>query len=208
VTWKDYFESRILNNEAIIKSNQQFLSRYTDIQTETEFYKELTLFALSQLPREYFERKTKEFGSFAEIYGKVYSSLEYLELKSPNTKLKHRKALDAFALMMEEKLKLQEWEKDLVFMQNEFKIQSKNGRITHKKYDLIVFGKHNNHPYSAVSMLVSFPCAIVTQLMLDDKIKERGVLRPISEVVINGVLDELEKERIYVSEHIVKQANF
>ena len=110
--------------------------------------------------------------------------------------------------MMEEKLKLLDWEKDLVFMQNEFKILSKNGKEKHKRYDLLVFGGHNNLPYSAVSILVSYPCAITTQLILDGKIKERGVLRPTSEIIINGVLKELEKERIFVHEYELKKPNF
>jgi saccharopine dehydrogenase (NADP+, L-glutamate forming) len=93
--------------------------------------------------------------------------------------------------MMEEKLKAQEWERDLVYMQNEFKNLNSKGQMITRKYDLVVFGRHNNLPYSAVSLLVSMPCAITAQLMLDGKIKERGVLRPSSEIIINTVLDQV-----------------
>jgi saccharopine dehydrogenase-like NADP-dependent oxidoreductase len=110
--------------------------------------------------------------------------------------------------MLEEKMKLQEWERDLVFMQNEFKLISKDGRLINKKYDLVVFGRHNNLPYSAVSILVSLPCAVTAQLILDGKIKETGVLRPTSDIIINSVLGELENEKIYVMEHAEKRAKF
>lgn len=90
--------------------------------------------------------------------------------------------------MMEEKLKLQDWERDLVFMQNEFKLITRHGKSLTRKYDLMVFGGHNNLPYSAVSLLVSLPAATTAQLILDGKIKETGVLRPSSDVVINNVL--------------------
>ncbi len=89
-------------------------------------------------------------------------------------------------------MRLQDWERDLVFMQNEFKLLRKDGKLVNKKYDLVVFGRHNGLPYSAVSLLVSMPCAVTGQLILDGKIKERGVLRPTSEVVISTVLNEVK----------------
>jgi saccharopine dehydrogenase (NADP+, L-glutamate forming) len=93
--------------------------------------------------------------------------------------------------MLEEKMRLQEWERDIVFMQNEFKLLSKDGKVSNKKYDLVVFGRHNGLPYSAVSLLVSMPCAITAQLILDGRLRERGVLRPTSDVVISTVLEEV-----------------
>lgn len=88
-------------------------------------------------------------------------------------------------------MRLQEWERDLVFMQNEFKLLKKDGRLINKKYDLVVFGRHSGLPYSAVSLLVSMPCAVTAQLILDEKIKERGVLRPTSDIIISSVLEEV-----------------
>jgi len=93
---------------------------------------------------------------------------------------------------MEDKLKMQDWERDMVFMQNEFRLLSKEGRIFNKKYDLLVFGGHNGLPYSAVSLLVSMPCAITTQMILDGKIQETGVLRPFDDKIIETVLKEVK----------------
>jgi saccharopine dehydrogenase (NADP+, L-glutamate forming) len=92
---------------------------------------------------------------------------------------------------MEEKLKIKDWERDLVFMQNEFKIIDSKGDMITRKYDILVFGRHNDLPYSAVSLLVSLPCAVTAQLILDGKIKERGVLRPVSHVIIENVLKKV-----------------
>lgn len=55
-------------------------------------------------------------------------------------------------------------ERDLIFMQNEFQIQKKNGAIFKKKYDLLVFGGHCGLPYTATSLLVGKPAAIITQV--------------------------------------------
>jgi saccharopine dehydrogenase (NADP+, L-glutamate forming) len=110
--------------------------------------------------------------------------------------------------MMEEKLKAQPWDRDLVYMQNEFLLKTKDGRLINKKYDLVVFGGHNGLPYSAVGLLVSYPCAITAQLILDGKINERGVLTPSSDVVIDTVLKVLEKEKVFVFEEKLMQAKF
>jgi hypothetical protein len=60
-------------------------------------------------------------------------------------------------------------EKDLVYMQNEFQVKKKDGSIINKKYDLIVFGGHNNLPYTATSITVGFPAAIIAQVKLKIK---------------------------------------
>lgn len=52
----------------------------------------------------------------------------------------------------------------MVFMQSEFQIKNKNGAVVNLKYDLITFGGHNNMPYTATSILVGFPAAIVAQV--------------------------------------------
>lgn len=111
--------------------------------------------------------------------------------------MKARHVLDAFAIMLEEKMRLQDWERDLVFMQNEFKLIRKDGRNITKKYDMVVFGRHNNLPYSAVSYLVSMPCAITAQLILDGKINEIGVIRPTSDQIIKSVLGEVKNKTIF-----------
>ena len=76
---------------------------------------------------------------------------------------KNKTRLDNFAVLLEEKLKLQPWEKDLVFMQNIYDIEQNDGKIIRKIYNLIVFGNHNNLPYSATSLTVAYPAAIATQ---------------------------------------------
>lgn len=67
---------------------------------------------------------------------------------------------------MQELVKLGEKEKDLVFMQNEFQIKSKEGKITDKKIDLVVFGNHNGLPYSATALLVSLPASVAAQVII------------------------------------------
>jgi len=73
--------------------------------------------------------------------------------------------LDALSKLLEKKIIIKDYEKDMVLMQNEFQIKKKNDDIFNLKYDLITFGGHNQLPYTATSLLVGFPTAIVAQVI-------------------------------------------
>ncbi len=60
---------------------------------------------------------------------------------------------------------MKDFERDMVFFQNEFLIKNKNGIFSKIKYDLLCFGGHNNLPYTATSILVGYPSAVVTQVL-------------------------------------------
>ena len=49
-------------------------------------------------------------------------------------------------------------------MQNSFIIELKNGKKICKNYNLVLFGNHNNLPYSATSVTVAYPAAIAAQV--------------------------------------------
>lgn len=75
-------------------------------------------------------------------------------------------------------------------MQHIFVIVSGNKK-TLRKSSLILEGTKNGA--SAMSRTVGTPTAIGAQLVLDGKIQERGVLRPIYKDIYEPVLEELEK---------------
>jgi saccharopine dehydrogenase-like NADP-dependent oxidoreductase len=194
-TWKEYFDKLINDREnsmaiqnlenTYLTGNELLIIEGSDDQHT--FYTKVSLVALSKFSQEYIKAN-----NFNELFGKIYSVLKYLDISNKSSKLKSQNVLDSFALLMEEKLKMQEWERDMVFMQNEFKLKTKTGKVVNKKYDIVVFGGHNGMPYSAVSLLVSMPCAVATQLILDGKIKEKGVLRPTTDIIIQSVLEQVE----------------
>lgn len=179
--WKDYLYKKIICKQENENKLNQFKQNYLAKQKvnleeilltenknvtnnnyeETNFYMHLALFVLSHFDENYLER----FG-FENLFRRFYSVLQFLELFSEKTVIKQTKVLDAFATLLEEKLKMEEWERDLVFMQNEFVVKTKEGKIVNKKFDLVVFGGHNKMPYSATSLLVSLPCATATQVIL------------------------------------------
>lgn len=61
-------------------------------------------------------------------------------------------------------------------MQHRFVIQL-NGKTIRRKSSLIEIGQRNG--FTAMSITVGFPSAIGAELILDGKISERGVIRPI-----------------------------
>lgn len=95
--------------------------------------------------------------------------------------------------LLEKKLSLKEGETDLIAMQHIFVIQRGDSKIL-KKSSLIQIGDKKGA--SAMSVTVGTPTAIGAQLVLDDRISERGVIIPKYEDIYNPVLEELEKEGI------------
>jgi saccharopine dehydrogenase (NADP+, L-glutamate forming) len=86
---------------------------------------------------------------------------------------------------LEKYLNLGEGETDLIAMQHIFVIE-KDGQKTRRKSSLIKEGVKNG--YSAMCVTVGTPTAIGTQLILDGKISERGVLRPVYPDIYNPTL--------------------
>ncbi len=78
--------------------------------------------------------------------------------------------------MIEPKLRLNPGDSDLVAMQHRFVIEL-NGKRFFRKSTLIEVGQKNG--FSAMSLTVGIPTAIGAELILDGKVKERGVLRPV-----------------------------
>jgi saccharopine dehydrogenase-like NADP-dependent oxidoreductase len=181
--WKDYFYKEIIckreNKRKINEFEKNYLTKKNikidDILIydfkerenssiknnfeEVNFYIYITLFVLSCYEENYLEKF-----EFENLFKKFYSVMLYLDFFNEKTIIKKNKVLVAFAQLLEDKLKMEEWERDLVFMQNEFVVKTKEGKLINRKYDLIVLGGHNKMPYSATSLLVSLPCATATQV--------------------------------------------
>ena len=85
-------------------------------------------------------------------------------------------SLENLVKLIEPKLRLNPGDSDLVAMQHRFVIEL-NGKRFFRKSTLIEVGQKNG--FSAMSLTVGIPTAIGAELILDGKVKERGVLRPV-----------------------------
>jgi saccharopine dehydrogenase (NADP+, L-glutamate forming) len=174
-------------------------------KVESKFLLNLSLFNLSNFETSYIDNN----GGYESLLQKAYSVYHFLDLhKDSNIIKNYDSILDATSVLLEEKLKMNEGERDMDFMHNRFTILTKSGEIVKRTADLLVFGNHNNSEYSATAITVGTPAAIVSQRILDGKIKGRGVLTPTCPILGKYILSKLEENKIYLHEKITRLVKF
>ncbi len=98
--------------------------------------------------------------------------------------------LDLLGDIMLEKLTYKPGERDMVVLFHEFKAWfEKDNHYEALTSTLVDYGVRYGD--SSMSRTVSLPAAIAARLILDGKIPQRGVLRPVHPEIYNPVLDEL-----------------
>lgn len=106
-------------------------------------------------------------------------------------------AADVLQLILEKKLALQPKDKDMIVMIHEIEYEAK-GKKSNLKSTLVVKGVNNRH--TAMAKTVGLPLGIATKLILEEKIKEKGLHIPIEPTIYEPVLLELEKHGIVFHE--------
>ncbi|KAH9652965.1 alpha-aminoadipic semialdehyde synthase [Citrus sinensis] len=97
-------------------------------------------------------------------------------------------------LLMEEKLAYSSTEEDMVLLHHEVEVEFPDGQPSeNNRATLLEFGKmKNGKMISAMALTVGIPAGIAAMLLLVNKIKTRGVLRPIEPEVYVPALDMLQ----------------
>lgn len=101
--------------------------------------------------------------------------------------------------LLEKKLKLKPKDKDMIVMYHE--IHCKKG----KKESIIQSSlevKGENNQYTAMAKTVGLPLAMATKLILNNKVKSRGVIIPVQKEIYIPVLKELEQYGVKFVEKI------
>mmetsp|Transcript_9073 Transcript_9073/g.6832 ORF Transcript_9073/g.6832 Transcript_9073/m.6832 type:complete len:107 (+) Transcript_9073:1162-1482(+) len=86
-------------------------------------------------------------------------------------------------------------DRDLVIMKHEFTLEDKSGHRWKEYSSLVSIGepKSSGKGYTSMALTVGVTAAIVTRMILEGRIKERGVLSPIHKDIYEPCLKELEK---------------
>lgn len=160
---------------------------------EKGFYFDLALTALAHFDNKYFKNQNIE-----KLFEHLYSSLLYLDLY--NEKISYNSSddnvFDLFCSLLESKISLSTAEPEFVFIQTKFTIQNKfNLQKKIMYYNLMKYGKSNNS-FSAISLLVGIPTGVIAQMVLNNEIKENGLIIPSGEEVLNKVFECLEENNI------------
>jgi saccharopine dehydrogenase-like NADP-dependent oxidoreductase len=98
--------------------------------------------------------------------------------------------LDLLTAIMWDKMQYGQDERDMNILQHELLIKYQTGRQEKLVSTLIDFGLPGGH--SSMSRLVGLPVAIALKLIIQNKIKGRGVLIPTSSEIYEPVLTELK----------------
>jgi len=99
--------------------------------------------------------------------------------------------------ILEKKWAMKPEDKDMIVMWHKIGFV-KNGQKYVTESSMVVKGDDEHH--TAMAKTVGLPLAIATRMILNGKVNERGVLRPISKDIYKPVLDELDKNGISFNE--------
>ena len=111
----------------------------------------------------------------------------------------HIPPADSLQRLLEDKWKMRPTDRDLVVMVHE--IDYKDGdAVKHIQSSLYLTGEDSEH--TAMALTVGLPLAVVTKLILNGQITQRGVLMPKDKGIYEPVLKELEKYGVKFEEII------
>jgi saccharopine dehydrogenase-like NADP-dependent oxidoreductase len=108
-----------------------------------------------------------------------------------------RTAAEVLQFVLERKLALAEGDKDMIVMLHEIEYEL-NGEKHEVKSSLVVEG--DDHIYTAMAKTVGLPLGIAAKLILEEKIKLKGLHIPIIPEIYDPVLEALQQQDIIFDE--------
>lgn len=127
--------------------------------------------------------------------------LNYLELSEKLQALQGETFIPAKFLqgILEEKWKLSPGDKDMVVMVHELEYKGKGTKHSLQS-SMVYIGKDEEH--TAMAITVGLPVAMVTRMLLNNRINRRGVLMPVYSEIYNPILAELKNYGIEFTEKV------
>ncbi|MBS1488176.1 MAG: saccharopine dehydrogenase NADP-binding domain-containing protein [Bacteroidetes bacterium] len=118
--------------------------------------------------------------------------------------LAHATPAQALEHILNKKWKLNPGDKDLIVMWHRFRFLH-NGKMSETQAWLTATGEDETH--TAMAKTVGLPLAIATKLLLQNKIRSRGVLIPVTDEFYNPILKELNQLGVELRETTVPAGN-
>jgi saccharopine dehydrogenase-like NADP-dependent oxidoreductase len=137
-----------------------------------------------------------------EMDAAVMSKIDWLGiLEDRKIRLSNATPAQILQDLLEEKWKLQLHDKDMIVMQHQFEytVPSGDGSIRKALSSSLVV-KGEDQVYTAMAKTVGLPLAITSKLILQGKIKTRGVVIPTIKEIYEPLLKELERFGIVFEE--------
>jgi saccharopine dehydrogenase (NADP+, L-glutamate forming) len=137
------------------------------------------------------------------VEGELLSRLRWLGLFDDHTiPFEKGAAIDVVTSLFEEKLQYKPGERDMLVMQHKFEIEFSDGKREHVRSTLIDYGIP--HGDTSMSRTVALPSAIASHLILEGRIKLKGVQIPILPELYEPILKELSEVGIRFEEETTK----
>jgi saccharopine dehydrogenase-like NADP-dependent oxidoreductase len=130
--------------------------------------------------------------------GEIMKKLEWIGLfESRKAAVRDQTPARVLQALLEEKLKLDTGDKDMIVMQHqiEYQLNLKTHRIVSS---MAIIGEDSTQ--TAMSMTVGLPLAIASKLILQNRISLKGVQIPIHREIYDPVMEELENYGIRFTE--------
>jgi len=136
------------------------------------------------------------------VRDRVLGALEQLGLLSANKPTLHHTPIDTLAAHLAKTLTFSADERDLVVLNHDIEASypHPNPRRELHRVSLVAYGEPNG--YSAMARTVGYTCAIVAHMVLEGKVQEKGLLRPVAKEVYEPMLKRLEEFGIKAVEEV------
>jgi saccharopine dehydrogenase-like NADP-dependent oxidoreductase len=115
---------------------------------------------------------------------------------------KARTYLEVFGDVLAQKLSMTDEDRDLVIMRHNFVIEEQKTKKRWNHYSTLIASGNSKKQggYTIMAKTVGMTAAIATRLMIEGRVKERGVLSPITKEIYEPCLAELERYGVVLVE--------
>lgn len=131
----------------------------------------------------------------------IMDKIEWLDLLSDRkVRVKNGTPAEILLDLLQHKWEFKEEDRDMVILQTEVEYKL-NGNKEKTISSFVVYGKDSSN--TAMSTTVGYPLGIGAKLILNDKIKERGVMIPVHSDIYNPALKELAELGVKPTEKVL-----
>ncbi|CAF3408833.1 unnamed protein product [Rotaria sp. Silwood1] len=133
-------------------------------------------------------------------------TIEQLGLLSEDIPVeKYSNPLDTLSAWLAKRLVYEPNERDIVILHHQVGVtwpSASREQSELKTIEMVVYGDQKN---SAMAKTVGLPTAIVTRMLVDNEISDRGVVVPVKRTIYQPILHELKREGIAWTEKTIKK---
>ncbi|KAI3418932.1 hypothetical protein GPALN_008027 [Globodera pallida] len=120
-------------------------------------------------------------------------ALDELGLFSEGIPERQMTPMDTLVPHLAKALAYEQGERDLVVLNHDIEAQLPAGTIERHRISLVAYGDQPLDGFSAMARTVGYTTAVVSHMILDGEIQQRGMLRPVSKAVYRPALQRLKE---------------